>query len=218
MTRAAIGHRPLQSLPQAWEAASAPWLLPTPPTIPHAQLQHQGAHLDNTPSYTACGRFKFHSSAQVLILVFNGNWRLLQIEANKREATASLEAPSSPPCTPSMSSLFTSDAIPQSPKPSQTAASQDPHAPLIKAEVGFSMARSRESKCLDICLSISFQKQVRGKKPSLSKASSRCSGLGGFHPVPGNTLGHPGHHSRHPTPHTLSPNYPPPNPATCPTW
>lgn len=61
------------------------------------------------------------------------------------------------------------------------------------------MTRSRESKRLDMCLSSSFQKQIRGKKPSLSEAFSPCSGPSVFRPVPGN--GHPGRHSHLLTPH-----------------
>lgn len=51
-----------------------------------ARLWRQEAP-SSAPSYREFYRFKFHSSAQILISVFNGSWQLLQIEADKREAT-----------------------------------------------------------------------------------------------------------------------------------
>lgn len=73
---------------------------------------------------------------------------------------------------------------------------------------GFSWPDSEKADAQTICFSSSFQKQDSGKKPSLNEASSQCCGFVGFQPVPGNTLGHPGHHSHHPTLHTARPPLP----------
>lgn len=68
----------------------------------------------------AGGRFKFHFSAQVLILVFNGSWWLLQIEADKREASCLLRSTQQPALRPGGASFcFPSDAdsVPATPPP-----------------------------------------------------------------------------------------------------
>lgn len=98
----------------------------------------------------------------------------------KRKPPASLTTWSSPPCTAAGTSrefLLPSRCKLSTQKTQQAAGRKRAQSLALRVGVGLPIARSQESKCLDICLSRSYQKQVNGRKPSLSKASSSSSVL-----------------------------------------